>query len=76
VVEDGVTGILVPPRDEDAIAAALWTLRGDAEARVTMGVTARQRAIERFDVRVTVQSYLKAYEIAGRHRRERGSVPT
>jgi glycosyltransferase involved in cell wall biosynthesis len=44
-VEDGVTGLLVPPRDVAALRAALERLLGDAELRARLGAAARERAI-------------------------------
>ena len=46
IVGDGETGILVPPGDETAIAAALDRLLGSAELRASMGRAGR-RKIER-----------------------------
>jgi glycosyltransferase involved in cell wall biosynthesis len=40
VLTDGVDGLLVPPRDADALAAALNRLIGDRELRVRMGKSA------------------------------------
>ena len=43
VVEDGVTGILVPPGDVDRLREALRRLLGDAELRASLGQRARAR---------------------------------
>ncbi|MEV1176226.1 glycosyltransferase family 4 protein [Nonomuraea sp. NPDC049784] len=40
VLTDGVDGVLVPPRDVDALAAALSRVIGDRELRVRMGKAA------------------------------------
>jgi rhamnosyl/mannosyltransferase len=40
---DGVSGIVVPPGDSDALAQAMRTLAGDAKARDAMGQGARAR---------------------------------
>ncbi|TWS21546.1 glycosyltransferase family 4 protein [Tsukamurella asaccharolytica] len=47
-VEHGVTGLLVPPEDPDAMAAAISQLLVDDGARVAMGRAAASRARERF----------------------------
>src|SRR5260221_31378 len=47
-VEHERTGLLVPPGDSEAIAAAIKRLVGDPEARRAMSEMARQRAAERF----------------------------
>jgi glycosyltransferase involved in cell wall biosynthesis len=47
-VVDGVTGLHVPPRDPDALAAALSDLLADEERAVAMGVAGRARAVARY----------------------------
>ncbi|WP_413451746.1 glycosyltransferase [Georgenia phoenicis] len=47
-VDDGVTGALVPPRDPDALAAAITRLLVEPELRTQYGEAARVRAEERF----------------------------
>jgi glycosyltransferase involved in cell wall biosynthesis len=47
-VEDGVTGLLVPPRDVTALRTALVTLLGDARLRERLGRSASERAAETF----------------------------
>ena len=44
IVVDGVTGRLVPPRDADALAAAVCALLGDPAAAARMGAAGRARA--------------------------------
>ncbi|RDI74258.1 Glycosyltransferase [Gaiella occulta] len=43
-IEDGVTGLLVPPCEVGALRAALERLLGDAELRARLGSAARERA--------------------------------
>ncbi|HMD32729.1 MAG TPA: glycosyltransferase family 4 protein, partial [Candidatus Acidoferrales bacterium] len=43
VVEDGVTGILVPPGDSMELVRALIALLGDGDRRRTMGEAGRRR---------------------------------
>lgn len=43
-IEDGVTGLLVPPGDTVALRAALERLLGDAELRASLGAAAREHA--------------------------------
>lgn len=51
LVEDGQTGLLTEPRDVGGLARALDQLASDPALRRRMGALARQRAVERFDVR-------------------------
>jgi glycosyltransferase involved in cell wall biosynthesis len=48
LVEDGVTGLLVPPGDADALAAALVRLAGDLTGAAAMGEAGRRRALDHF----------------------------
>lgn len=50
VVQDGVTGIFVPPGDPVALRAAILELAGDPEAAEAMGRRGRQQVIERHRV--------------------------
>ena len=49
VIEDGVTGLLVPPGDARALEDALDGLLADRARREAMGVRARERALRLFD---------------------------
>jgi rhamnosyl/mannosyltransferase len=46
-VEDGVTGIVVPPADPFALADGIRALLGDDDLRRSMGAAARARAVAR-----------------------------
>jgi mannosyltransferase len=50
VVEDGTSGVLVPPDDVDALRAALEPLMRDPDAAVAMGARARQRVVMGFSL--------------------------
>src|SRR5690606_7711025 len=45
VIEDGQTGLLVPPGDPAALAGALRTLAGSRALRARLGERARERAV-------------------------------
>jgi len=45
IVDDGVSGLLVPPGDVAALRAALEDLMGDPDRRAAMGAAARARAL-------------------------------
>lgn len=54
LVEDGVTGLIVPQREPEALAAALRTLLADPDAAAAFARRARARVEERFDLRANV----------------------
>lgn len=61
VVADGVTGVLVPVRDADGLAAGVARLAGDVRMRAEMAGAARDRAIAEFDQRRVIERSLEAY---------------
>ena len=65
VVEDGITGSLVPVRDPLRLAAAMRLLVEDAELRTRQAAAARERAIEHFDDRMQIATTLAAYASLG-----------
>ncbi|MCK1716108.1 MULTISPECIES: glycosyltransferase family 4 protein [unclassified Bradyrhizobium] len=50
VVEDGVTGVLMPPGDADALVAALEPLMRDVAAATAMGECGRARVLAKFSL--------------------------
>jgi mannosyltransferase len=50
VVEDGVTGVLTPPGDADALVAALEPMMRDVASAVAMGQRGRARVLARFSL--------------------------
>jgi len=64
VVEDGMNGYLVPPRDGAKLAAAIDILLADPLKRQRFGVASRRKAVREFDVKQVVQHYMKLYESA------------
>lgn len=63
-VEDGVTGILVPPGDPAALAAALGRLRLDRDLGRRMGEAGRDRARRLFSASAMVRSLEALYREA------------
>ena len=61
LVVDGVTGLLVPPGDPAAMAAALGRLLEDADLRRRLGAAGRERALRCFDVRMHRRAHLDCY---------------
>jgi glycosyltransferase involved in cell wall biosynthesis len=61
VLEDGVTGLLVPPRDSAALAAALTALVNDPVRRESLARAAR-RASARYDIQRCVDEMQTVYD--------------
>ncbi len=61
VVEDGRSGILTPPGDASAIAAALATLAGDRGRAQRFGAEARARACRRFSMAAMARETVTLY---------------
>jgi colanic acid/amylovoran biosynthesis glycosyltransferase len=61
IVENHVSGILVPPNDENALADAIIKLIHDPNLRKEMGENARKRIEERFDVNKNIRRYLQLF---------------
>lgn len=62
LVEDGVTGRLVPPGDPVALAAAIDELLSNPIRAAEMGRRGRQRALARYDIRTTARAIEAVYE--------------
>lgn len=64
VVEDGVTGFLVPPGDEDALADRLRWVLANPEASRAMGQQARAFASRFFSTEEYVKGYRRLFAMA------------
>ena len=62
LIEDGVSGIVVPPGDEEKLFTAALSLLNDPERRQAMGKAAHQRMKEKFSEAETVKSTLECYK--------------
>ncbi len=67
VVVDGETGFLVPPRDHEAMAAAIVRLLKDEPLRRAMGDAGRTRACRLFSAERMVQNTLRVYQRVALH---------
>lgn len=61
IVRNGRTGLLAPPEDVDALAAAIDRLAGDAAARREMGDEARRVATGEYDARLYASRHVRLY---------------
>jgi len=65
IIEDGEDGVLVPPEDPGALAAALGGLLDHPDRRAAMGIAARRKAEREFSLADAVDRYSEIYrEIA------------
>ncbi|UPT75978.1 MAG: glycosyltransferase family 4 protein [Elusimicrobiota bacterium] len=67
LVEDGVTGILVPPKDADALAEALASLLLDPKKTEAMGRAARTRWEQRYGLKRFCDETQTVYNEATAH---------
>lgn len=63
-VEDGVTGLLVPPRDVGALRAALERLLGDGALRARLGAAGREKAQRELSLDAAAAALRAVYEEA------------
>jgi glycosyltransferase involved in cell wall biosynthesis len=61
LVEDEVSGLLVPPRDAAAIARALWRLAADPALRERLGRAARNRVLAEFDLEASAAELARRF---------------
>jgi len=62
IIEHGRTGMLAPPRDPEAIAAAVGALRRDPERRRALGRAARERVTPAYGLHRMVERVEALYE--------------
>lgn len=67
-VEDGVTGLLVPPRDAPALREAIESLIGDARRRAAFGRAASLRAAAMFAPNSVGGEWRRVYDDVQAHR--------
>ena len=62
VVDDGVQGYLVPPREVKTMAARTLDILGSPERRAQMGEAARKRALDKYCASKIIPLYEKLYQ--------------
>ena len=72
-MEEGETGLLVPPDDPASLAQAITSLLEDRERAIGMGKRGRAFALRRFDPMTCAGAYGTLYEEVTRGRYQRGS---
>jgi glycosyltransferase involved in cell wall biosynthesis len=61
-VVDGKTGLLVPPRNPEALATAILRLLGNSELRTRMGHAGRERVLNHFSIQRMVKRTEQLYQ--------------
>jgi len=61
ILVHGVTGLLVPPKDAAALAAAIHSLLDDPSLRTAMGVAARELVVRSFSVEQVTGQVIRLY---------------
>jgi colanic acid/amylovoran biosynthesis glycosyltransferase len=61
IVDDGVSGILVPPRDEEALVQAIIRLLGNPALAEELGTNARQKVEERFNINKNISQFVALF---------------
>ena len=69
IIDDGITGVLVPPNDATAVATAITGLLADRERATEMGRRGREVRRERFDLDAVAQRLGELYDELWRSRR-------
>ena len=69
IIEDGVSGLLVPPRDGRALATAIAQVLGDRDLASRLGMAGRQRYLDRFTIQKNVSDLIRCCEDAVRLRK-------
>jgi glycosyltransferase involved in cell wall biosynthesis len=69
LVDDGATGLLVPPRDVGALAAAVVRLVEDPALRARFGAAGLAKASERYTVEAMTRGYVELFTRLGAGRR-------
>ena len=69
LVEDGVSGVLVEPRDSVALADAIQALGEDAARRLRLGQAGREQVGQHFDLRTNAQRLAALFAQGGTARR-------
>ena len=71
IVEDGINGTLVPPRDATALAEAIEALLDDPQLREKYGAAGRLKAEREYDDREVARRYVEEYQRAWKKVRSR-----
>ena len=63
IVRDGETGLLIPPRDVDALTTAMDRLLSDPQLRSRLGQAARERVVPRYGISTVAREFLEGLPV-------------
>ena len=77
IIEDGKTGLIVPPRDPEALAKAMLKILGDSDLASRMGNRARERVVTYFSVSHQINRVMQIYDelLFQRRKRAHATLP-
>ncbi len=67
LIEDGVSGVIVPSKDDKALADVLEKLCRDDRFRIQLAERGHQRVVQNFDLSKNVKTYLREFSRNGLH---------
>ena len=62
MIEEGISGLLVPPEDARALADAIVRLSSSPGLRSSLGAAARKRIEEKFNIEREVENHERLYD--------------
>lgn len=62
LIEDGVSGLLIQPKDPAALAHAIKKMKDDVQLRRKLGTAGKNRITEHFSVEIIASDLIKYYE--------------
>ena len=72
LIDNGKSGVLVPPAAVDSLAQAIDSLLADDALRRRMGEAARERIVERYTIEAMTRQTVAVYELAARRLQKDG----
>ncbi len=64
MVDEGVTGFVIPPRDAESLARITADLFDNPALRIRMGEQARRQAVDRFRAEICSDTHVSAFQRA------------
>jgi glycosyltransferase involved in cell wall biosynthesis len=61
-VVNGVSGLLVPPRDAPALAKAILSLITDGDKRRRLGLAGRKEVVDKFSITAMIHAHERVYD--------------